>query len=514
LIEPPLRRHAALAESRLGPAFEVHDMRIQQFTALLARAAACCAIAALCAGSVSQPALAASKKPENWIRHILVINLENESFGTTFGPNSPATYLNGSLLKQGELIPNWYATGHVSLDNYIAQISGQGSTRSTNSDCIDASQFSTGDFRGKYFNVTPGNDDSDSTSFPGQVDGDGCIFPSPTAKAGRTPASHGASTIGDQLDEKEHQLAFRAGGIDYRPGPILWRQYSEDMGNTPARDNGDADPFGGTDCGHPLLNGVDNTNSATPADQYATRHNGFMYFHSVIDNQQRCDAHVVPLGGVSVGAAPGGSDIFTGHLFTDLKNEKTTPRFMFVTPNLCDDGHDATCAGLNTEGGNAGGLKGADLWLKHWMPMILNAPAYRSGRLLVVLTFDEGGLTDSSACNHALSTDTGICNYPTGPNISNFGFSPILSVFGLQTAPATTGVYPGGGQIGAVLFNSRFIAPGSVNATGQYNHFSALRSYEDLLHIDTGGDDGKGHLGYAAEPGLEGTTFGADVFNK
>jgi hypothetical protein len=54
-----------------------------------------------------------------------VIDLENESEATTFGPGSPATYLNNRLLKQGEFVKNYFATGHASLDNYIAQISGQ-----------------------------------------------------------------------------------------------------------------------------------------------------------------------------------------------------------------------------------------------------------------------------------------------------------------------------------------------------------------------------------------------------
>jgi hypothetical protein len=86
----------------------------------------------------------------------MVIELENESEATTFGPGSPATYLNNTLLKQGELIPDWYSSGHVSLDNYIAQISGQGSTPSTNSDCIDAATFSPSTLKGKFFNVSPG----------------------------------------------------------------------------------------------------------------------------------------------------------------------------------------------------------------------------------------------------------------------------------------------------------------------------------------------------------------------
>ena len=187
---------------------------------------------------------------------------------------------------------------------------------------------------------------------------------------------------------------------------------------------------------------------------------------------------------------------------------------MFVSPNLCNDGHDGTCKGVNTEGTNAGGLAGADLWLKHWMPMILASPAYQSGQLLVVLTFDEGALSDSAACNTGLTANHAICNYPTGPDITNFGYSPLLGAFHIQTPPTTTGVYPGGGQIGAVLFNKLLIKAGSVNTTGQYNHYSALRSFEDLLHIGVGGDDGKGHLGYAAQPALAGATFGADVFNQ
>ena len=56
---------------------------------------------------------------------------------------------------------------------------------------------------------------------------------------------------------------------------------------------------------------------------------------------------------------------------------------------------------------------------------------------------------------------------------------------------------------------SPYIAPGTRSDV-PYNHYSALRSYEDLLGVRTGGTDGKGHLGYAAADDL--ATFGADVF--
>jgi hypothetical protein len=143
------------------------------------------------------------------------------------------------------------------------------------------------------------------------------------------------------------------------------------------------------------------------------------------------------------------------------------------------------------------------------MPMIFESPAYRSGKMLVVLTFDESGFTDARACPAANQAD---CGSPTGPNVTNPGFSPVLALFRLQTPPTATFRYAGGGQVGAVVFNPKWIEPGSVNTTGYYNHFSALRSYEDLLGIQRGGDDGFGHLGYAATRGLK--PFGPDVFNR
>ena len=147
------------------------------------------------------------------------------------------------------------------------------------------------------------------------------------------------------------------------------------------------------------------------------------------------------------------------------------------------------------EGGKTGGLVAADLWLKHWMPLILASPSYQSGQMLVAVTFDEGGLTDTTAC----------CNEQPGPNWAYPGFSPLLG-----TPPTTPGADPGGGRTGALLLNSTYIQPGTVDTTGSYNHYSALRSYEDLLGLTSGGADGLGHLGFAAATGL--APFGQDIF--
>ena len=119
--------------------------------------------------------------------------------------------------------------------------------------------------------------------------------------------------------------------------------------------------------------------------------------------------------------------------------------------------------------------------------MIFNSPAYQSGKMLVVVTFDESGLNDARACQAVNQAD---CDTPSGPNVSNFLVTAkYWACSGYQKAPTTSNVYPGGGQVGAVVFNKHYIKPGSVNTTGYYNHFSSIRSYEDLLGLHKGGSN-------------------------
>jgi hypothetical protein len=86
-----------------------------------------------------------------------------------------------------------------------------------------------------------------------------------------------------------------------------------------------------------------------------------------------------------------------------------------------------------------------------------------------------------------------------------------------------TDATPGGGDTGSVLI-SPFIKPGTVSSV-YYNHYSWLRTMEDIFDVSRGNDhtklpagtvsggvDGEGHLGFAAQPGL--ATFGRDVFNN
>jgi hypothetical protein len=53
------------------------------------------------------------------------------------------------------------------------------------------------------------------------------------------------------------------------------------------------------------------------------------------------------------------------------------PGFTFITPNLCDDGHD--CA-----------TSTADSWLGYWLNRITGSTLYRAGKTVVFVTWDEG----------------------------------------------------------------------------------------------------------------------------
>src|SRR3954452_19332454 len=260
------------------------------------------------------------------------------------------------------------------------------------------------------FKGTPGGPD-------GQAMGTGCVYPT------------AVKTVADQMTDKG----------------LRWRGYMEDMALA-----------GGADqptCVHPALNQRDSTQSASAKHQYAARHNPFVYFHSLID-----------------GPACKDNDLDLAQLPGEIAQAATTASFSFITPDLCSDGHDATCADPKQKGG----YQGINDFLSTWVPRILDSPGYKDDGLLVI-SFDEAD-DDNSSCCHEKSANT--------PNAA--GPSP----------------GSGGGKVGAVLL-SPFIRPGTVDST-DYNHYSFLRTVEDMFGLE--------HLGYAGVDGL--VPIGDKTFNQ
>ncbi|HEY7951764.1 MAG TPA: alkaline phosphatase family protein [Solirubrobacteraceae bacterium] len=281
-----------------------------------------------------------AKRPA--IKHVFLIVLADQPYAAMFGPASKATYLAGTLEKQGELLVRYYAVAHDELANGIALISGQAPTAQTALNCPTFNEIAP----------APGAGAAD-----GQVTGQGCVYPSST------------ETLAGQLTAKH----------------LTWRAYVEGM--TPA-------------CAHPALGAADSTvgappppsatpgpaNQATPADQaaagaqYTTFRNPFLYFHSIIDSGPACAA----------------DDVGIQQLASDLKSAKRTPAFSYIVPSLCDDGGPTPCSA-----GQAAGAVTADAFLKKVVPEITTSKAFKNGGLLAI-TVDQAPATgveaDSSSC--------------------------------------------------------------------------------------------------------------------
>jgi hypothetical protein len=237
-----------------------------------------------------------------------------------------------------------------------------------------------------------------ATASPGVVEGTGCLYPA------------SVPTVAGQLQ--------RAGKT--------WKGYMEGMG---------------TPCRHPEPGAEDDSRKSRGVDQYAMWHNPFVYFEEITSSPE-CRSNVVDF------------TEFAG----DLTSAATTPNLSYITPNLCNDGHDNPCAD-----GSTGGLAAADKWLQRQVPAILDSPAFRQDGLLVI-TFDE-----------AEGGSAGPSGLPGGTE---------------------------GGLVGALVI-SRYARGGTVSEK-PYNHYSLLATIEDIFSLP--------RLGYAGAPGLDG--FGPDVFNS
>jgi hypothetical protein len=205
----------------------------------------------------------------------------------------------------------------------------------------------------------------------------------------------GGRSIVNQLDEKG----------------LTWGAYMQSMG---------------TPCKHPALTDPQDPNSVG----YATRHNPFVYYPPIVDNQAYCDSHVVDYT-----ALP---PLLTG-------SADAVPNLVFITPDTCDDGHDAPCKG--EKAGQPGGLTSADLWLQHNVPLILNSPAYKDNGALFI-TFDEASNSDTSGC--------------CASGLSGNGTD-------------------GGGRIGLLMLSPLITAGHGTDA--YYDHHSLLRTIEDGFGI-------------------------------
>jgi hypothetical protein len=151
------------------------------------------------------------------------------------------------------------------------------------------------------------------------------------------------------------------------------------------------------------------TNTAN--GRYLVRHVPATYY---LSERSRCGTWAVPMGEPAAGALR--DDVAGGAL----------PAFGFVSPDACHDMHGA--APCPTER-----VRKGDRWLKTWLPQILAGPDYTAGRLVVVITWDEGTGTDNhipmlviSPATRAVRADTAYTHCSTLRTIEEILKLPLL----------------------------------------------------------------------------------------
>jgi phospholipase C len=158
---------------------------------------------------------------------------------------------------------------------------------------------------------------------------------------------------------------------------------------------------------------------------YAPKHNPFVFFDDLTD-------------GFSPGSA---ACIAHNRPFTELKTDlaaKTVPRYVFITPNICNDMHgDPYCDKAIKQ---YDPIKQGDAWLGRVVPMIRNSSAFKDhGALFITWDESEGQLDE---------------------------------------------------PIGLILL-SPGAKPGYVNATSHFTHSALLRTVEDIFGLPTLGGAAK-----------------------
>jgi hypothetical protein len=215
---------------------------------------------------------------------------------------------------------------------------------------------------------------------------------------------------------------------------LTWRAYVEGIDEGPAPGA----------CAHPALGQADPTAAETASGgPYATFINPFVYLASVLGSPQ-CAT----------------DDVGLDKLQSDLASVKSTPSFAYIAPGRCHDGNPTPCSS-----GAVAGMAPAETFLKQVVPEIMGSKAYKENGLLVI-TVDQapstGEFADSSSC----------CGEPLFPD------DPVKNGLGSPR---------GGGAVGALLLSP--YVKGAITAQEPYNHFSLLRTIEDLFGLQ--------HLGYA-----------------
>jgi len=473
------------------------------------------------------------------IKHVFLIMLSGQGYQQSFGLSTGHPYLAKTLRKQGELLSDYYGVASSSLASGIALISGQGPTQQTAADCP------------QFLPVS-----STSTGKESQVLGTGCVYtahtqtlPDELDAAGFSwrayiqgiqdaPTGEPTSCRHPALDANDPAQAAQLGDpyVTWR-NPFVYFQsitgtrlcakddvalsrLAKDLKKTsttpsfsyiapdPCDDGVDQPCTTGAPAGlaaaDTFLKSVVPEIEASPA----YKQDGLIVITSDqapqtgvdADTSSCCDQPTFPnLTGASAQTAMTADlTTLTGSPTTDTTDTAdttstdTTTTMTGTTPDTTSTGTTSTST-TSTD-------------------TTTTSTRTTSTDTTTTATTTETTTTSGGPTTTTETTPTGPVSTPgtvTSTTISTPPPVPATSTTTTGTTPAatspagtSTGEPPGGGQVGALLI-SRYVKPGSDDVTGTFNHFSLLKTIEDLFSLK--------HLGYSNDTALP--EFDASVFN-
>jgi hypothetical protein len=199
---------------------------------------------------------------------------------------------------------------------------------------------------------------------------------------------------------------------------------------------------------------------------YASKHNPFVLFNDIRNDPARM-ANVKP---------------YTD-LAGDLAKVSTTPDFVYIVPDQCNDmhggiytaipGHPETPCPYNSTNDDPNDValkQKADAFVHSAVDTIMASPSWQQGQDAIFVVSDEGDYS-GNAVNGGWDSPAGCCDSPVLP-----AGDPDIS------ASWPGGVY-GGGLVPAVVVVNRGGKTGGYVSNTPYNHYSFLATIEDAWNL-------------------------------
>ncbi len=279
----------------------------------------------------------------------------------------------------------------------------------------------------------------------------GVTHPSLPNYVAATSGSNWGSNSDDVAQADDGYFNHRSLVDELNAAGISWKGYMQSMPSTGyTGDFGDCTSSTGPDatCTGSTSTGGSDTGTAL----YVRKHNPFMLFPDIFTDPQQA-AKVAPLT----------------QLTTDLNNG-SVPRFVWISPNICDDMHGGApqCPYPNTptDPNQEALYRDGDNFLSTWVTAIMHSRAW-TPHSAIFITWDEGGYEDSAP--YGPTDNSGCCDSPV-----------------LPATPADPTDASGGDLVGGTLYAGGHVpmiviarngARGAIDETPT-NHYSLLQTIE------------------------------------